>query len=56
MVVGGTRDAVSGCASVELVASSFARATVAWVDGAGHHPWIDQPTAFRAAVDPFLAS
>ena len=55
LVVGGTRDAVSGCASVDLVASSFPTATVAWVEGAGHHPWIDEPTAFRAAADPFLS-
>ena len=55
LVVGGTRDAVSGCGSVELVASSFPTAAVAWVEGAGHHPWIDEPTAFRATVDPFLS-
>ncbi len=55
VVVGGTRDAVSGCASVELVAASFPAAVVVWVDGAGHHPWVDEPVAFRAAVDPFLA-
>jgi proline iminopeptidase len=55
LVVGGTRDAVSGCTSVDLVASCFPNATVGWVDGAGHHPWIDEPAAFRAAVDPFLS-
>jgi proline iminopeptidase len=54
LVVAGDRDAVCGVAAPELVASSFPRAEVAWVRGAGHHPWIDQPAAFRAAVDPFL--
>jgi pimeloyl-ACP methyl ester carboxylesterase len=54
LVVAGTRDAVCGVTAPELVASSFPNASVAWVDGAGHHPWIDLPVAFRAAVDPFL--
>ncbi|MCU1600913.1 MAG: translation initiation factor [Frankiales bacterium] len=54
LVVAGTRDAVSGVAAPELVAGAFPDAAIAWVEDAGHHPWIDQPTAFRAAVDPFL--
>ena len=54
LVVAGTRDAVCGRAAADLVAGSFPDASVAWVEGAGHHPWIDEPAAFRAAVDPFL--
>ncbi len=58
LVVGGTRDAVSGVLSVHRVAASFPHASpqvdVALLDGAGHHPWLDEPAAFRAAVDPFL--
>jgi pimeloyl-ACP methyl ester carboxylesterase len=55
LAVGGTRDDVSGFASVGVVAASFPNASVAAVEGAGHHPWLDEPAAFRAAVDPFLS-
>lgn len=54
LVVAGTRDAVTGSVAAELVASAFPNAEVAWVEGAGHHPWIDEPVAFRAVVDPFV--
>ncbi len=56
LVLAGTRDAVTGAAAAARVASSFPHATVALVDGAGHHPWLDEPDRFRAAVDPFLAA
>ncbi|WP_406045043.1 hypothetical protein OG799_11560 [Micromonospora sp. NBC_00898] len=29
--------------------------TVTVLPGAGHYPWLDDPSAFRAAVDTFLA-
>ena len=54
LVVAGTRDAVCGRASADLVAAAFPHAEVAEVEGAGHHPWIDDPRRFRAAVDPFV--
>lgn len=54
-VVVGTRDAVSGRASGELVRQSFPSATLAEVDGAGHHPWLDEPEGFRTAVEGFLS-
>ena len=55
LVVGGTRDAITGAAAVERVAASFPNASVSWVEGAGHYPWVDEPAGFRSAVDPFLA-
>ena len=55
LVAGAPRDAVAGRLSAELVASSFPSSTLVLVEGAGHHPWVDEPAAFRAAVDPFLA-
>lgn len=55
LVVAGDRDAVCGSAAAELVAGSFPHASVTVVEGAGHHPWIDQPAGFRAAVDGFLS-
>jgi 3-oxoadipate enol-lactonase len=30
-------------------------ARLAVIAGAGHFPWVEQPTAFRAALDEFLA-
>ena len=55
LVVGGERDALTGVASVELVAGSFLRAQTAVLPGAGHFPWVDEPAAFRAVVSVFLA-
>jgi pimeloyl-ACP methyl ester carboxylesterase len=54
LVVGGEHDALTGVASVALVASSFARAEQVVLDGAGHFPWVDAPDAFRGAVASFL--
>ena len=55
LVLGGERDALTGVASVELVAGSFPRAQTAVLPGAGHFPWVDEPEAFRAVVSGFLA-
>ena len=56
LVLGGERDALTGVASVELVAGSFPRAQAAVLPGAGHFPWVDEPEAFRAAVSGFLST
>ena len=55
LVVGAERDAATGLDSVHAVAACFSRAKTAVVPGAGHFPWVDEPAAFRAVVDPFLA-
>lgn len=55
LVVGGERDALTGLESVLAVAGAFPTARHVVVPGAGHFPWVDEPAAFRAAVDPFLA-
>ncbi len=54
LVVGGERDALTGVASVFRVAEAFATATAEVVPGAGHFPWVDEPAAFRAVVEPFV--
>lgn len=56
LVLGGERDALTGVASVALVAGSFARAQTVVLPRAGHFPWVDEPDAFRAAVSAFLAT
>jgi pimeloyl-ACP methyl ester carboxylesterase len=55
LVVAGAQDASTGVAPVLAVAGLFRRGETAVVDGSGHFPWVEQPAAFRAAVDPFLA-
>ena len=54
LVVGGERDALTGLASVDLVARCFVGASTAVVPGAGHFPWVDEPHAFRDVVAAFL--
>ena len=54
LVVGGERDGATGRDSVRAVADCFPAARTAVAPGAGHFPWVDEPVAFRAAVDPFL--
>ena len=54
LVVGAERDGATGLASVAAVAGCFPSARTAVVPGAGHFPWVDEPDAFRAVVDPFL--
>jgi pimeloyl-ACP methyl ester carboxylesterase len=39
---------------VHAVADCFPDARTVVVRGAGHFPWVDEPAAFRAVVDPFL--
>ncbi len=55
LVVGAERDAATGLASVEAVAACFPSAETAVVPRAGHFPWVDEPAAFRAVVEAFLA-
>ena len=54
LVVGGERDALTGVVSVGRVAASFPAAEQVVLPGAGHFPWVDEPAAFRGAVEPFL--
>jgi pimeloyl-ACP methyl ester carboxylesterase len=56
LVLGGGRDALTGVASVELVAASFSRAQTVVLPDAGHFPWVDEPEQFRTAVSDFLAT
>lgn len=54
LVLAGERDGLTGVAAAETVAASFPRATVQVLAGAGHFPWVDEPDAFRSAVEGFL--
>ncbi|MFE6741330.1 alpha/beta fold hydrolase [Streptomyces tubercidicus] len=54
LVVTGDRDAVTGMRAGELVATSFPNAQVHPLHGAGHYPWVDEPTLFCPLVENFL--
>jgi len=54
LVVAGARDALTGVAPVVAVAGLFPHGHAVVIEDCGHFPWLEQPAAFRAAVDPFL--
>ncbi len=56
LVLGGERDGQTGAAAVATVASWFPAAQQVVLAGAGHHPWVDEPTAFRTVVERFLSA
>lgn len=54
LVVAGAQDCSTGLAPVLALAALFPAGTVEVIEGCGHHPWVEQPAAFRHAVDGFL--
>lgn len=54
LVVAGARDLVPEVAQATALAGLFPAGRVSVIDRCGHHPWVEQPAAFRRAVDPFL--
>ena len=54
LVVAGARDCVTGVAPVLALAKLFAAGEAVMIERCGHHPWVEQPAAFRQAVDRFL--
>ncbi|MEO8329274.1 MAG: alpha/beta hydrolase [Candidatus Nanopelagicales bacterium] len=55
LVITGSSDAAAGVAIGDAVAAMFTDATHTTIDGSGHYPWVDVPTAFTNAVNTFLA-
>ena len=56
LIVVGECDALTGAAVGQKFASAIRGAEVAVLPGAGHFPWVDQPEAFRDAVERFLVA
>ena len=56
LVVGGAADCVTGVAPVRAMAKLFPAGEVVLIERCGHYPWVEQPTAFRSAVERFLAA
>ena len=54
LVVAGGRDALTGLTPVLALADLFPRGQAVIIEDAGHYPWVEQPEAFRRAVDAFL--
>jgi pimeloyl-ACP methyl ester carboxylesterase len=53
LIVAGAQD-ITGLAPVRALADLFPKGSAVVIDRCGHHPWVEQPAAFRRAVDPFL--
>jgi pimeloyl-ACP methyl ester carboxylesterase len=56
LVMAGAQDAIAGAGPVVAVADLFPRGRAEVIERCGHMPWVEQPAAFRQALDPFLAN
>jgi pimeloyl-ACP methyl ester carboxylesterase len=54
LVIAGAQDRMTGVAPVTAVADLFSAGRAVTIDQSGHYPWVEQPAAFRQAVEPFL--
>lgn len=53
-IIAGDRDVITGPVVPGILAGRFADATVSWIRGAGHFPWVTHPEATAAAIDTAL--
>jgi pimeloyl-ACP methyl ester carboxylesterase len=51
----GKDDFICDTESARILADGIAGARLAVIREAGHFPWVEQPHAFREALDAFLA-
>ena len=56
LVVAGRQDALVGLAPVLALAELFPAGRSVVINDAGHYPWVEQPLAFRRAVDEFFTT
>jgi pimeloyl-ACP methyl ester carboxylesterase len=54
LLVTGAADPMCGARAVESLAKEMVDARTVVVQGAGHFTWVENPTAFAAAVEEFL--
>ncbi len=54
-IVWGPEDPIAVAAMAERLASTRPDATIAWIEGAGHYPQIEDPAAWLTAVEAALA-
>lgn len=53
-VAWGPEDPIAVAGMAERLVAARTDATLAWIDGAGHYPMVEDPEAFLGAVVPFL--
>lgn len=56
LVVAGAQDCLTGLAPVRALARLFPAGQIVVLETCGHYPWVEQPVAFRGALDPFLTA
>lgn len=56
LVMAGTEDCGTGVAALWALADAFPAGRLVTIEQSGHFPWVEQPAAFREAVDTFLDS
>jgi proline iminopeptidase len=56
LVVVGDDDFICDVVAAREMADRIPGARLAVIAEAGHFPWVEQPAAFRAALDEFLVS
>lgn len=54
LVLAGAEDCLTGVAPVTALARLFPAGISVVIKDSGHYPWVEQPKAFREAVDGFL--
>jgi pimeloyl-ACP methyl ester carboxylesterase len=56
LVIAGAEDCGTGVAALQALADVFPAGRFAAIERCAHFPWVEQPAAFRDAVDAFLES
>ncbi|MBH0130305.1 alpha/beta fold hydrolase [Salinibacterium sp. NK8237] len=54
LVLAGAEDSLTGLAPVVALADLFPSGVAEVIERSGHYPWVEQPQAFRRAIDAFL--
>jgi pimeloyl-ACP methyl ester carboxylesterase len=54
LVIAGAEDCLTGLEPVKALATRFPAGHLEVIARCGHYPWVEQPVAFRRAVDAFL--
>jgi pimeloyl-ACP methyl ester carboxylesterase len=56
LIVAGAQDCSAGAAQGIALAKLFPAGAAVTIERCGHHPWVEQPTAFRHEIDQFLST
>ncbi|WP_350348874.1 alpha/beta hydrolase [Agromyces sp. G08B096] len=54
LIIAGDEDILVGVAPVAAAAEALG-AELVWLEDCGHYPWVEQPAAFRAALEGWLS-